>query len=94
MNSALLLTMPLLILIGIGIIIEVICGTTDDYTIAEQLSEEEKTIRLIKELKEIPSKCPNEDYEEYHVLADELLLKFIDNEEVTKAFNDIPKYYA
>lgn len=90
MNSALLLTIPLLILIGIGIIIEV----ADDYTIASQLSEEEKTIRLIKELKEIPSKCPNEDYEEYHVLADDLLLKFIDNEEVTKAFKDIPKYYA
>lgn len=94
MNSALLLTMPLLILIGIGIIIEVVCSTTDDYTIASQLSEEEKTVKLIKELKEIPNKCPNEDYEEYHVLADKLLLKFIDNEEVTKAFNDIPKYYA
>lgn len=83
---------------------EEFCKADSDLTFAEWCyqqgkadtieEKEEKTSKLISELKEIPQKCSNEDYEEYHVLADELLLKFIGNEEVTKTFKDIPKYYA
>lgn len=94
MKTVFIIFMVMIVLIGIGIIIETVRGAADEYTIASQLSEEEKINKLINELKEIPYKCNNEDYEEYHILADELLLKFIDNEDVTKAFEDIPKYYA
>lgn len=45
---------------------------------------------LIEELK----KLANDDPEENHLEADELLLKFINNEEVAKAFNDIKKWYS
>lgn len=36
----------------------------------------------------------NGDEEENHQEADKLLLKFINEEEITKAFNDIRKWYA
>ena len=43
-------------------------------------------LKLIEEL--------NGDEEISHIRADELLLKFINNEEVSKAFDNISKYYA
>lgn len=36
----------------------------------------------------------NTDTEEAHGLADDLLLKYIANEAVTGAFNQVPKWYA
>ena len=51
---------------------------------------------LIKGLKEIKNKQAYEscDWETHHILADELLLKFINNDEVSEAFNSIDKWYS
>ena len=34
------------------------------------------------------------EYDDNHIKADELLLKYINDEMVTKAFNDIEKWYS
>ncbi len=36
----------------------------------------------------------NSDLENAHMIADQLLLEFIDDEEVSQAFFDIDKWYA
>ncbi len=47
---------------------------------------------LIKKLKELATK--NRDEESDHVKADELLLQFIDDQEIADAFRSIKKWYA
>lgn len=55
---------------------------------------------LIKELKKLQTRKINIfgvetlDKEENHIMADSLLLKYIDDEEVTNAFKKINKWYA
>lgn len=46
---------------------------------------------LLKRLKE---ECTSGDEEVDHANADELLLEYIDDEEITKAFNEIDKWYT
>jgi hypothetical protein len=46
-------------------------------------------IEKLKRYKEIDG-----DPEDFHRYADDLLLKYINNDAVTKAFNSIPKWYA
>lgn len=48
---------------------------------------------LVKELKKI-KKEQTHDLESDHSDADDLLLKYINHRAVTKAFNDIEKWYA
>lgn len=47
---------------------------------------------LIEKLRNIQKN--NFDLESNHGDADDLLLEYIDDKEVTKAFNDIDKWYA
>jgi hypothetical protein len=47
---------------------------------------------LIKELKSI--KDTNLDIENGHGEADQLLLEYINDEDIASAFNDIEKWYA
>ena len=54
---------------------------------------------LLKELKEIVSDIEKAGEEYYdlegsHIRADNLLLDYINDEEVREAFNDIDKWYA
>lgn len=51
------------------------------------MTEEE----LIKKLKELHD---NDDAEVVHVKADNLLLEFIDDEKVKKAFRGVRRWYA
>lgn len=53
-------------------------------------AREERILSLVQRLEA----CLNEDPEEGHISADELLLEFIDDERVTKAFDMIKKWYA
>lgn len=46
---------------------------------------------LIEQLKELHD---TDDPESAHYEAEQLLLAFIDDEEVTKAFGAVPKWYA
>jgi hypothetical protein len=48
----------------------------------------------IPELLQALQKCNSGDREKDHVDADELLLKFIDNQNITRAFEAIEKWYA
>lgn len=48
--------------------------------------------KLIEELNKIAKNAYDEESD--HSQADKLLLEFINNEEVTKAFNSIDKWYA
>lgn len=48
---------------------------------------------LIEELKKIKQK-DTDDLEENHIDADNLLLRFINNKEVSRAYNSIKKWYA
>lgn len=48
---------------------------------------------LIKKLHEIYA-SPEGDYEEMHVEADTALIEFIDDKEITKAYDRIGKWYA
>lgn len=54
--------------------------------------------QLILELKEIPKKYNSNkssyDGETAHIEADELLLRYINDKEITEAFNNIEKWYA
>jgi len=55
---------------------------------------ERKDRMSIEELIEELEKCRTGDEESDHLRADKLLLKFIDDQRVTAAFNDIEKFYA
>jgi hypothetical protein len=46
---------------------------------------------LIKKLKQ---QHDNSDKESAHGQADDLLLEFISDEKITKAYADVPKWYA
>lgn len=46
---------------------------------------------LIENLRALLEDAPGE---ENHREADGLLLEYINNKDITKAFNDIPKWYA
>jgi len=46
---------------------------------------------LIKELKRLSK---NEDTHQDHIDADELLLKYIDDNEISDAYDEIAKWYA
>lgn len=48
---------------------------------------------LIEQLKELATN-PDFDPEEDHIKADDLLLEFIDNADVTENFKAIEKWYA
>lgn len=45
-------------------------------------------------IKKLQAECHTDDYEKNHIKADDLLLEFINDERVTKAFNDIEMWYA
>ena len=47
--------------------------------------------KLINELTILQS---DDDNEEAHKKADNLLLEFINDEEITSAFEDVPRWYA
>ena len=47
--------------------------------------------QLIKWLTEL---AEDEDFEQAHLTADDLLLKFIDDKEVTKAYSKVKRYYG
>lgn len=51
---------------------------------------------LVSELNKIveQQKSGDGDYEFHHAKADELLLSYINNENVTEAFNKIEKWYS
>ena len=51
---------------------------------------------LVSELNKIAEsqKSGDGDYEYHHVKADELLLRYINDENVTEAFNKIKKWYS
>lgn len=51
---------------------------------------EEKLIILIESLKELKGGCPEQSHED----ADELLLNYIDNDDVKYAFESIAKWYS
>ena len=46
--------------------------------------------QLIKWLTELAEN----DFEQAHLTADDLLLKFIDDKEVTKAYSKVKRYYS
>ena len=48
---------------------------------------------LIKRLREIESVNVNYDYVHNHVVADDLLLEFINDPEIKNAYDEIVKYY-
>lgn len=48
---------------------------------------------LIEQLKTITKKIYG-DNEDYHRQADFLLLQYINDEKVTKAFEEVPKWYS
>ena len=50
--------------------------------------------RLLEILKEIVYRNDSRDAEEHHLDADAALLDYIDDHDVTKAFDDIEKWYA
>lgn len=50
--------------------------------------EKQELIAELKELKKL------KDPESEHIHADELLLKFINDDDITKAFEDIDKRYS
>jgi Glu-tRNA(Gln) amidotransferase subunit E-like FAD-binding protein len=54
---------------------------------SKKISREE-LIRILKEL------ANNDDFEIAHSAADSLLLSYIDDEEITEAFDNIGKWYA
>lgn len=58
-----------------------------------------KIEELVKKLKDLEKTCINETYKWYdaekgHMEADQLLLQYINNPEVTEAFNDLEKWYS
>ncbi len=50
-------------------------------------------ITLLRKLKSMKTKY-SEDEETAHILADEALLKYIDDEKIKTAFEDITKWYS
>jgi hypothetical protein len=57
------------------------------------ITKPKDTAELVKALRKLKTD-PNLDIEDVHVEADRLLVEFIDDPEVTKAFEDIDKWYA
>ena len=58
--------------------------------------EETRTIdkkKLITELQKI-SRTENDDYEITHYKADKLLLQYINDEEITEAYENVGKWYS
>lgn len=49
--------------------------------------------KLIIELQKI-SRTENDDYETTHYKADKLLLQYINDEEITKAYENVGKWYS
>lgn len=49
--------------------------------------------KLITELQKI-SRTENDDFEETHYKADMLLLQYINDEEITEAYENVGKWYA
>jgi len=55
--------------------------------------------RLVKELKDLEKTCINETYNCYdaekgHLKADQLLLEYINDPEVTEVFEGLDKWYS
>ena len=48
----------------------------------------------IEELKEKLRDCINGGPEEGHIIADHLLLEYIDDDEVREIFTNLPKWYS
>jgi hypothetical protein len=51
---------------------------------------------LVEQLKKLQRNKDEEPYdtEQLHIIADSLLLKFIDDKHVNRAFNKVPKWYS
>lgn len=49
---------------------------------------------LLKELKEIVESLQDNAIEVSHIKADEALIRFINDKEITKAYDDVPKWYS
>ena len=54
------------------------------------MNKKEKREELLKKLRDVSGG----DQEADHGMADDALLEYIGDEEITKAFEDIPKWYA
>ena len=58
-----------------------------------KLKKEKNKEKLIKELKKL-SRENNTDFEITHSRADKLLIKYINDKDVTEAYDDVGKWYA
>lgn len=55
--------------------------------------EKEEILKKLKELK-IQREDPNCDVEDIHIKSDDLLLQFINDDDITEAWKDIDKYFS